>query len=62
MGTEPGKYWEFLAANEDIHRIDLDDSHVVESSTKMTTINSALRPLAMKTLSREGGPARLRNR
>lgn len=53
MRSEPGEQREFLAAHQDIHRIDLDDPHLIEHATQVTSIDPAGGTGIGETLRRE---------
>jgi hypothetical protein len=50
-----------LASNQDIHGVDLDDSHVVKGSPQVTSIDPTWGPLTLKTLGSKRSPACLRD-
>ena len=62
MGTETRKDRQFLAANQNVDRIDLDDAHRVDRGAQMPTIDSAGGTRAIEPLRCEGDASRLGKR
>ena len=59
MRSEAREQRQFLTAHEHIHRVDLDEPHVVELPPEVAAIDTAGGPRRGKTLSRQCKPARL---